>query len=167
MKRHGEPLFWEDDSDIPHLHRISAVQFIETSTIVCHPLPLLKAVYVNVFSCKEFDTELAKRYCAEYWNASSLSFTRQPQLKSPIAANASVIEANRVQAAENFLPIILATCEAPDTPSMSRCVRVLVTGRRQSIISGIFHFQTAAKQQATSFDFSNCLQDCPVGRNAH
>ena len=50
MKRHGEPIFWEDDSNIPHLHGTSAIQLIETSNIVCHPLPLLKAVYLNVFN---------------------------------------------------------------------------------------------------------------------
>src|SRR4051812_46020926 len=47
MRRHGEPVFWEDWSGTPHLHGTSAIQFIETSNVVCHALPLLKAVYVN------------------------------------------------------------------------------------------------------------------------
>lgn len=71
MTRHGDPLFWEDWSNIPHLHGISAIQFIETSNVVCHCLPLLKAVYLNVFSCKEFDTEDALKFCKEYWEAES------------------------------------------------------------------------------------------------
>ncbi len=71
MKRHGEPYFWEDTSDVPHLHGISAIQFIETSNVVCHPLPLLNSVYVNVFSCKEFDVDLAKRFSMEFWGARS------------------------------------------------------------------------------------------------
>ena len=53
MKRHGEPVFWEDTSDAPHLRGISGFQFIETSNVVCHPLPLLNKVLINVFSCKE------------------------------------------------------------------------------------------------------------------
>jgi|SRR3989338_690501 len=69
MKRHGEPLFWEDDSDIPHLHGVSAMQFIETSTIVCHPLPMLHSVYVNIFSCKEFDKNVALEFCKVFWRA--------------------------------------------------------------------------------------------------
>lgn len=69
MKRHGEPLFWEDTSDIPHLHGVSAMQFIETSTIVCHPLPILKAVYVNIFSCKDFDPNMALDFCMKFWRA--------------------------------------------------------------------------------------------------
>ncbi len=75
MKRHGEPLFWEDHSGIPHLHGVSVIQFIETSNVVCHPLPILKAVYVNVFSCKAFDTEAAKRFSVEFWRAESVVFS--------------------------------------------------------------------------------------------
>ena len=44
MKRHGDPVFWEDTSDTPHLRGVSGFQFIETSNVVCHPLPLLNAV---------------------------------------------------------------------------------------------------------------------------
>ncbi|HEY8203550.1 MAG TPA: S-adenosylmethionine decarboxylase [Pyrinomonadaceae bacterium] len=74
MKRHGEPMFWEDHSGIPHLHGISAIQFIETSNVVAHPLPLLQAVYLSIFSCKAFDTETAKQFSAEFWGAESVVF---------------------------------------------------------------------------------------------
>lgn len=69
MKRHGDPLFWEDWSRTPHLHGISAIQFIETSNVVCHWLPLLKAVYLNIFSCKEFDINTALEFSKKYWKA--------------------------------------------------------------------------------------------------
>jgi S-adenosylmethionine decarboxylase len=75
MKRHGEPVFWEDHSGLPHLEGISAVQFIETSNVVCHALPLLQAVYLNIFSCREFDTEAAKRFSAAFWGPESIVFT--------------------------------------------------------------------------------------------
>jgi S-adenosylmethionine decarboxylase len=71
MHRHGDPLFWEDHSGIPHLDGISAIQFIKTSNIVCHALPVLKAVYLNLFTCKPFDTDDALAYCKEFWCASS------------------------------------------------------------------------------------------------
>ena len=71
MKRHGDPIFWEDTSGIPHLHGISAIQLIETSNIVIHPLPILKAVYLNIFSCKEFDPDDALDFCMKYWGATS------------------------------------------------------------------------------------------------
>ena len=54
--------FW-DDVDVPPEERqtspltkgTSAVCFILTSAIVVHTLDDLGAVYVNIFSCKEFD----------------------------------------------------------------------------------------------------------------
>jgi S-adenosylmethionine/arginine decarboxylase-like enzyme len=75
MTRHGDPIFWEDSSDIPHLNGTSAFQFIETSDIVCHALPILKAVYLNIFSCKEFDPEDALKFCMKYWEATSENHT--------------------------------------------------------------------------------------------
>ena len=71
MTRHGEPFYWEDTSDIPHLRGISGFQFIETSNVVCHPLPMLNAVYLNIFSCKSFNTDDALKYCVEFWGAIS------------------------------------------------------------------------------------------------
>lgn len=80
MKRHGGPVFWEDTSDVPHLRGISGFQFIETSNVVCHPLPMLSAVYINVFSCKEFDTDKALKFCKKYWGATAENHTVVPRI---------------------------------------------------------------------------------------
>ncbi|MEK9181723.1 MAG: S-adenosylmethionine decarboxylase [Patescibacteria group bacterium] len=79
MKRHGDPIFWEDHSDIPHLRGTSGIQFIETSNIVCHPLPMLHAVYLNIFSCKEFDADIALEFCKKFWGATSENHTVVPR----------------------------------------------------------------------------------------
>jgi len=47
----------------------SAVQFILTSTIVIHTLDLMKAAYVNIFSCKEFDTDEAANFTANWFGS--------------------------------------------------------------------------------------------------
>lgn len=68
--------FW-DDEGVPESERqtdpkttgTTAVQFILTSSIVVHTLSLMKAVYVNIFSCKEFDTNAAARFVAEWFRA--------------------------------------------------------------------------------------------------
>ena len=68
--------FWDDvgvpaeeqQSD-PKTKGTSAVQFILTSTIVVHTLDLMKAVYVNVFSCKAFDTDVAARFTANWFGS--------------------------------------------------------------------------------------------------
>lgn len=69
--------YWWDDVGVPpeeqqtspHTKGTSAVQFILTSTIVVHTLDLLKAVYVNIFSCKEFDPEVAKQITMDWFKA--------------------------------------------------------------------------------------------------
>ena len=68
--------FW-DDVGVPEEERqthpktkgTSAVQFILTSTIVIHTLDLMKAAYVNIFSCKDFDTDAAAKFTAEWFGS--------------------------------------------------------------------------------------------------
>jgi S-adenosylmethionine decarboxylase len=68
--------FWDDvgvpeeeQQTQPKTKGTSAVQFILTSTIVIHTLDLMKAVYINVFSCKEFDTDAAARFTAKWFGS--------------------------------------------------------------------------------------------------
>ena len=63
---------WASESDEekdPKTFGISAVQFILTSNITVHILPLLKGgtVYVNLFSCKSFDADSATAFTAEWF----------------------------------------------------------------------------------------------------
>ncbi len=67
--------YWWDDVGVepeeqqtsPHSKGTSAVQFILTSSIVIHTLDLLGAVYVNIFSCKPYDKEMAKGITTEWF----------------------------------------------------------------------------------------------------
>ena len=60
--------FWWDDVGVsddekqtsPHTKGTSAVQFILTSSIVIHTLDILGSLYLNIFSCKDFDSGLVK-----------------------------------------------------------------------------------------------------------
>ncbi len=69
--------YWWDDVGVaederqtsPHTKGTSAVQFILTSTIVVHTLDLLSAVYVNIFSCKGYDADLAEKITKEWFGA--------------------------------------------------------------------------------------------------
>jgi hypothetical protein len=57
-----------DDSRLhPHIEGISAVQFISTSSIVVHALTQLAEVYVNIFSCKDFDHRKAREITLEFF----------------------------------------------------------------------------------------------------
>lgn len=74
--------FWDDvgvpveeQQTDPKTKGTSAVQFILTSTIVIHTLDLMKAVYVNIFSCKEFNTDKAAEFTANWFG--SKDWTKQ------------------------------------------------------------------------------------------
>ena len=74
--------FWDDvgvpedeTQTSPKTKGTSAVQFILTSTIVIHTLDLMKVVYVNIFSCKEFDTDEAANFTAKWFD--SKDWTKQ------------------------------------------------------------------------------------------
>ena len=73
MTRHGEPMFWIEYGEEPHLSGISAVQFIRTSNIVIHTLDKLQAVYVNIFSCKNFDSKVAKEFTKSFFKAQKVT----------------------------------------------------------------------------------------------
>ena len=74
--------FWDDvgvqldeKQTAPHTKGTSAVCFILTSSIVIHTLDLLKTVYVNIFSCKEFDPKVAENFTQEWFEAGSCRAT--------------------------------------------------------------------------------------------
>lgn len=74
--------FWDDvgvpveeQQMDPKTKGTSAVQFILTSTIVIHTLDLLATVFVNIFSCKEFDTDKAAQFTAAWFSSNDWSAT--------------------------------------------------------------------------------------------
>ncbi len=70
-----EKLCWWDDHGLlpeecqtePHLKGTTAVQFIKTSNITIHTLDLLKSVYLNIFSCKDFDLDTVKQFSESFF----------------------------------------------------------------------------------------------------
>ncbi len=71
-----ERYFWDDlgvsESErqtSPHTKGTSAVQFILTSNITIHTLDLVGEVYINVFSCKDFDALVAIDFISKWFEA--------------------------------------------------------------------------------------------------
>ncbi len=72
-------VFW-DDHNVPvkerqtldHTKGTTAVQFILTSNITIHTLDLTSSVYINIFSCKDFDHILAKKFSMDYFECKNL-----------------------------------------------------------------------------------------------
>ena len=79
MKR-CELYFWDDygvpieeQETEPHLKGTSAIQFIRTSNIVIHTLDLLGNMYLNIFSCKDFDADAAAQFSAAWFKGRIVS----------------------------------------------------------------------------------------------
>jgi len=71
-----ELYFWDDEGlppeerqTSPYTKGTSAVQFILTSSVVVHALDLLKAIYINLFSCKKFDKKVVEQLTKEWFVA--------------------------------------------------------------------------------------------------
>lgn len=70
-----EKLCWWDDHGVkpqlqqtePHTKGTTAVQFILTSNITIHTLDILKNAYINIFSCKDFDADAARKFSEEWF----------------------------------------------------------------------------------------------------
>ena len=69
-----ERYFWDDAGvpkeerqSEPHLKGTSAIQFIMTSNITIHTLDILKKVYINIFSCKDFDADIAAEFSRKWF----------------------------------------------------------------------------------------------------
>ena len=74
--------FWDDvgvpqseHQTHPKTKGTSAVQFILTSSIVIHTLDLMRAAYINVFSCKRFNTDQAAEFTANWFGSSEWTAT--------------------------------------------------------------------------------------------
>ena len=78
--------FWDDvgvpeeeQQTNPKTKGTSAVQFILTSTIVIHTLDLMRVAYVNIFSCKNFDTDEAAEFTAKWFGSTDWTATVVPR----------------------------------------------------------------------------------------
>ena len=67
--------FWDDletpeseKQTSPHTKGTSAIQFILTSNITVHTLDILGKVFVNIFSCKDFDADVAVKFTELFFN---------------------------------------------------------------------------------------------------
>lgn len=74
MRRFGEPTIVNFGDD-PRVAGYSLVQLIETSNICAHFANESNAVYLDIFSCKKFDPEIAAQFCTQVFEAGKASGT--------------------------------------------------------------------------------------------
>ncbi|MFH0910666.1 MAG: S-adenosylmethionine decarboxylase [Planctomycetota bacterium] len=69
MKPYGEPQTPYFGENNEYTKGYSLLQFIETSSIVGHFSEAKGSVYLNIFSCKEFDHKKAEQFTWKYFRA--------------------------------------------------------------------------------------------------
>ena len=74
--------FWDDletpeeeKQTSPHTKGTSAVQFILTSNITIHTLDILKKIFINIFSCKEFDVRVVEDFTVDFFGGEIVKST--------------------------------------------------------------------------------------------
>ena len=72
-------VFWDDKytpekdkQTLAHTKGTTAVQFILTSNITIHTLDIPRSVYVNIFSCKDFDSKIAEEFTIRFFQCKEL-----------------------------------------------------------------------------------------------
>ncbi len=74
MKAYGEPQIVHFGED-PKVCGYSLVQLIETSLISGHFAEGSNAVYLDIFSCKEYDPTIAAEFAMTYFQADSVNIS--------------------------------------------------------------------------------------------
>lgn len=62
-----------DWKEHPHLVGTSVCQFISTSSIVIHTIDPFKKVFLNIFSCKTFDSKIAEDFAVKFFDGTVAS----------------------------------------------------------------------------------------------
>lgn len=60
---------------IGELAGYSAMQFIETSSITVHCDEVCNRVFIDIFSCKDFNADKAKKFSSKYYHAKQTAAT--------------------------------------------------------------------------------------------
>ena len=70
MIPHGKPMI--DRFGYGKLEGYSMMQFIETSTITVHLDEVGMRAFIDIFTCKRFDAEKAKKFCKNFFKAKTM-----------------------------------------------------------------------------------------------
>jgi len=72
--------FWDDEGVLPeecqtepHLKGTSAIQFIMTSNVTIHTLDIMERVYLNIFSCKDFEPNKVEFWAMNWFKCKKLA----------------------------------------------------------------------------------------------
>ncbi len=73
MKRFGDPFIEHFGHEKIETAGFSLVQLIETSSVVAHFSEYKRTAYLDIFSCKQFDSDAVTRFSQEFFGAALVS----------------------------------------------------------------------------------------------
>jgi S-adenosylmethionine/arginine decarboxylase-like enzyme len=73
MKRFGKTQLPHFGYNEAHTAGFSMLQFIETSSITGHFSELWNSAYINIFSCRDFDTDVAIDFSVKFFGAKKVT----------------------------------------------------------------------------------------------
>jgi len=87
MTKITQPYVFRYDASDPEESGITGIVIIAESHISLHTYPKKKFVFVDLFSCKPFDTEMAKNHIVNFFQSRSVkSFIRERGEDFPVSA---------------------------------------------------------------------------------
>lgn len=72
MKLYGDPIIARFGEHRPVNVGYTVVQLVETSTVVAHCSELKNSVYLEIFSCKPYDSAAVCDFCRHFFDAQSV-----------------------------------------------------------------------------------------------
>jgi S-adenosylmethionine decarboxylase len=72
MEKYGKTMLEYFGTKKLHTKGYSLLQFIETSSITGHFSEYWRIAYINIFSCKTFNPEIAKKFTKAFFKASKV-----------------------------------------------------------------------------------------------
>lgn len=72
MNKITSPYVFRYKGRVPEEQGITGVVVIAESHISIHTYPMKHFVFIDMFSCKPFDVEMARQYCIDYFNSKSV-----------------------------------------------------------------------------------------------
>jgi len=79
MQAYGEPTIVRFGKD-PRVKGFSLVQLIETSCITAHFAEDTNSIYLDIFSCKDYDSVQAAVFTKDFFEAESYTLKRLPRI---------------------------------------------------------------------------------------
>lgn len=75
MKAYGDPIIKHFATHSNEAAGYTLMQMIETSNICAHFAENIGEVYIDIFSCKEFNNDIAMEVCEKYFQPSDIKST--------------------------------------------------------------------------------------------